>query len=333
MALHVYRYRRDKPFTNNKLTKAVGTAVTVTEAAGGSIYDLQADDSKLADLDEVMLSEGYTRTATDPVGTPSSQIREAGGTILTLGPIADGQSVARSGANLNGAAAAGFDSRDVIAFDHFVSGNFDTDEIAKHGWRYAGAGTGNDLQFTGEAGHPGIVRLIAGTVAAARSCIHLGDSGLENVLAGGTNPITFEALVSPRGTLASTSLEAHSFGLASGWTTAAFLLTDGIYIRFAPLLDTFWTLVCTNASISTTRAATTNAPALGTWDRVGFVYTPGGTPSVQLVVNGVNEGAPITTNIPAGVLGLGLRSDAILGPTAELWADYVLLKQVTNKET
>lgn len=333
MALHVYRYRRDSPLNNAALTKRIGTTVTVTQAAGGSVYDLQLDDSKLADADEELLKDGYVRIATDPAGTPTTILRVSDGTLLTLGAVSDGQSFQRSGANIIGASGSGFDPRDMIAFDHFISGNFDTDEIALHGWRDAGAGTGHDIRFTGEAGHFGIIRLVAGTVAAARSVIHLGDAGLENILAGGTNPITFEALVSPRGTLASTSLEQHSFGLASGWTTAALLLTEGIYIRFNPLLDTFWTLVCTNASVSTTRAATANAPTLGTWDRVGFVYTPGGTPQVQLVVNGVNEGAPITTNIPSTVLGLGLRADAVAGPSADLWVDYISLRQVTNKET
>lgn len=336
MALHIYRYRRDAPYTTGQLQRLVHSTANNQAAAGGAIYDIQVDDTRLADLDEIMGAAGYTRIATDPVGTPATQIRVADGTILTLGTIADGQGLIRSGTTLVGGVA--FDARDLLVFDHFVTGNVDLDELGLMGWRIDATGTGNNVLLTGEEGHPGIVRILGGTAAAARSAIEVGNTSQVNVRFGttGSNPLVFECLVSPRTVVGATGLRRYQIGIGVDWNVAnPTALTDAVYIRFEPGVDTNWTGVTARASTRTTQDLGI-APVLNSWYRVGFTVTYGGTPSVQFRINGVNVGSPITTNIPTSTtLGPGIRVDASGGGggNAELAVDYILITQQTNKET
>lgn len=333
MALHVYRYRLDAPFTSAQLQKLVSPTVTVQTAAGGPVCDIQVDDTRLNDLDEVMSRSGYTRIATDPIGTPASQIRIADGTILTLGALADGNFMSRSGTSLIGSTSAGFDIRDLILFDHFISPSVATNSLGASGWAVASTGTGHDENITGEAGHPGILRLTNGTAATARTAVHMGDTTLRNIIAGGTNTLNMEFVISPRVSVAAANLLRDQMGLGSGWALANPLtLTDGIYIRLEPALSSSFVGVCVSSSVATTVSLATTA-VVGSWYRLGFTYTPGGTPSVQFKVNGANAGVPITTNIPTSVLGPGFRTDAAAGTATDLFIDYVMCTQVTNKET
>lgn len=263
-------------------------------------------------------------------------LRETGGpTLLTMGAVADGQLLTRSGLTIVGTAAGGFDIRDLLFFDHFLTGNADLDELGLMGWTTAAAGTGNSISISGESGHPGMVRLLAGTVAAGRAAIHLGDTTMRNITVPGlsTNPMTFETLVSTRGSIVVANLQRIQIGLGSGWNLAdPNPLTDGIYIRFEPGVDTNWTGVTANASTRTTTDLGV-LPVLSTWVRLGFVITGGATPSVQFRINGANVGSPITTNLPSVLTGFGLRIDANGTVNPELAVDYAYATQVTAKET
>lgn len=332
MAITVYRYRRDTVRPDAALAKLAGAGAANVAAAGGQIADVQIDDAKLSDLDDAMLQLGYTRIATAPVGTPPSQVRESGGTILTLGAVANGQVLTRSGTTIVGGSGSTFALRDNLLFDHFVQGSVASNEIGSCGWILSAAGTGNNQAMTGEADHQGVFINTNGTAATARSAIHLGDTTLRNILASGsnTNPIVFDCMVKPNVSVASANLLRHQMGLGSGWALAnPNPLTDGIYIRLEPGTSNNWQGVTANASTRST--VNLGVAAVSTWVRLGFVFTPGGTPSVQFYVNGVATGAAITTNIPvATVLGPGFRSDSPGGGAAvDLLIDYVLISQIT----
>lgn len=335
MALHIYRYRRDAPFTNDQLQRLVHSTAANQSAAGGPIYDVQVDDSRLGDLDEVMASAGYTRIATDPGGTPATQIRISDGTLLTLGAVTDGQSLQRSGTTLIGSAGS-FDIRDILIADHFISNNVSAAQstVSLAGWIVSATGTGNNQAVTAETGHPGIINLTNGTAGAARSAIHLGNATLKNILAGGSNPIEFECLVSFRVGVGTTNMLRCQMGLGDGWALAnPSALTDGIYFRLEPTLSgNIFGIVAASSVRSTVDLGV--APVVGNWYRLGFTYTPGGTPSVQFKLNGTNVGSPVTTNIPSVSLGAGFRTDAVAaGIASDLFVDYVKVTQITSKET
>jgi hypothetical protein len=334
MAITTYRYRRDQPFTDAQLVKMAGSGAANVAAAGGPIYDVQIDSTKLADLDEQLLLAGYTRIASAPSGTPATIIREGGGTLLTLGAVSDGQNLQRSGTTIIGASAGtSYDVRDQIIFDHFIGGTVASSSLGSYSWQVAATGSGNNQQETGESGYPGIIRLTNGTAAAARSAIHLGDTTLRNILAGGTNAINFECLVSPRVSVASADVLRIQMGLGSGWALAnPNPLTDGIYFRLEPSLSSHWFGVVANASTRTTVDLGVVA-TVGTWYRLGFVMTPSGTPQVQFKLNGSNVGSAVTTNIPSTLLGPGFRTDGNGGTASDIFIDYVSMTQVTNKET
>lgn len=109
MTLHVYRYRQNSPVLAGDLTRKVAPSAVVIDAAGGAIFDIRVDDvdsNALVNLDEYMTRFGFSRIATDPVGSPSSQVRLADGTILTFLTPADTQFLRRNGTNIDGAAAS-----------------------------------------------------------------------------------------------------------------------------------------------------------------------------------------------------------------------------------
>lgn len=262
-------------------------------------------------------------------------VRETSGpTLLTMGAVADGQLLQRSGANLVGVNAA-FDIRDCALFEHFISQSISSAQatVGTSGFIYNGTGTGNGLAITGEAGHPGIAALTGGSAGAARAAVFLGDTSLRNVLADGVNPLVFECLVSFRVGVAATNFLRCQMGLGSGWALAnPNPLTDGIYFRLEPSLSGNIFGVVANTSVRTTVDLGV-AAAINNWYRLGFVFTPGGTPQVQFRLNGVDVGAPVTTNIPSQLLGVGFRADSGGSTASNLLVDYALLTQVTNKET
>jgi hypothetical protein len=331
MALHTYRYRRDAPITTAQLVRLVAPSATVVAGAGGPVYDIQVDDSRLADLDEILARDGYTRTVTDPVGTPVTQIRIADGTFLSVGAVSDGQSIQRSGTSLIGGSGSSFDIRDVVFFDHMLASNNTTDRMGPPGWRVDATGTANAQTVSGESGHPGIFLLDTGTGGTARSAVQMGDAGFENIIIGG-NSITYECLVSFRTSVAAANLLRWQIGVGSGWGLAnPNNLTDGIYFRLQPGASANILGVCRAAGSETTRDMGV-APTLTNWYRLGWTWAPG--PTVQFRINGVNTGATVATTIPSALLGIGFRGDSGGGAAnPRLAIDYVSLQQVTAKET
>jgi hypothetical protein len=100
----------------------------------------------------------------------------------------------------------------------------------------------------------------------------------------------------------------------------------GCVIEYSPNDSNKFRLVTAASSVRTFEAGTT-VVAADTWYRVGFVLTQtGGTYSVQMKVNGSNEGSPITTNLGTNSLAFGMRNEGE-GNETEVYADYALVTQ------
>jgi len=225
-----------------------------------------------------------------------------------------------------------FDIRNIIVFDHFMSGSSSTDRIGIMGWNSSVGGGGATITYSGIDGRPGVINLVSGTAGNGRAAIFLGSNviGQGRVKLGGTNPMLFEALVRfpTAADFDAANLEQVMLGLGLAWSTDA-ELPDGVYIRYTPGVDSFWSLVTASSSTRTVVASSV-APVGGSWVRLGFSATAS---SVQLYVNGTAHGSPITTNIPAIELAIGMMGRSGGGLGVSLSIDYALLTQVTDKET
>ena len=225
-----------------------------------------------------------------------------------------------------------FDLRDLIVWDHFQSSNNDPDEHGIMGWREFRNGTGNNVSYTGVAGHPGVLSLQVGTAAGGRAALALGDSSGTGgrIVRGGANPLVCEILCRfPASTdFLVANLEEVTLGLGLEWNNDN-ELNNGLYFRFTPGVDTFWSLVAANAGTRTVLASST-APATAAWVRLGFTLT---TSLATFFVNGVSQGT-IATNLPPTTgQGFGLKARGSGGIGAQIQIDYASLTQVTDKET
>jgi hypothetical protein len=127
----------------------------------------------------------------------------------------------------------------------------------------------------------------------------------------------------PVNSIAATDLERVMFGFGSEWAADA-ELNNGVYVRYTPLSDTNYMLVCANGGTRTTSSSGT-APVVGTelLFEIRITY-PGGVPTVRLYINGSAVGADITTNIPANSVspGVGIYSLGAIITEPMLDIDY-----------
>ena len=229
-------------------------------------------------------------------------------------------------------AGTSFDQRDVAVWEHWVTGNLTTDRAGLMGWRLAAAGTGNAQSIIAEVGHPGIVT----ATAAGRSALYLGgEAGLNNfLLSAGQNTITSEWLVRfDAASLLAANNERVTFGFGDDFESAAGTEhTNGVYCEFNPATSANF-LLRTAAAATRSQVITTIPVVAGNWYRIEIRVTyPGGVPTAEILINGVSRGT-LTTNFPAAVTGIGLRADANIGAGYNFDNDYVLVKQVSTKET
>lgn len=304
----VYRYRLDLVNLTEVARKVAGTAPTLS-AASPNFVDLTYTNTK-ADLDEYMATKGFAYVSTDPVDTPTAAV----GALI---------------------GSSAFDMRDVLVWDHFIAGSQSTERLGMMGWQVLVSGTGSDMLLSSEAGHPGFVDIGVGSTAAGRGTIYLGDTANLNFALNSTqNQLDAEWLVRVNSTaLSSTNNERFVIGFGDSWDAAAGVeQANGIYCEFNPSASANFRLV-TMAASSATRTASNIAVAAATWYRIGLQMTyPGGVPTAKLFINGTLK-ATHTATIPTLGIGPGIRMDANAGTEPRFQLDYVLVKQVTNKET
>lgn len=304
----IYRYRQDH-VNITQLSKLVTGALSLS-AAVPSYVDISAVVGSKADLDEVMAFQGYVYVSTDPVNTPTAALSS------DLG-------------------SSSFDPRDLLIFDHFVTGNTGSDTLGSAGWRVLAAGTGNDVTLIAETGHPGIIDFGPGTTAAGRVGIYQGETGSPTMLLSGTqNQIELEMLLRLSATaLVAANMDRFTLGFGDQWGAAADVEhTNGCYLEYRPTDAAQFRIVTANGG-TRTKTSTSLTPVAATWYRVGLKITyPGGTPTFALSVNGTQLNTA-TANFPTSTLGVGARMDAAAGTEPRFQLDYVLLKQITAKET
>jgi hypothetical protein len=222
----------------------------------------------------------------------------------------------------------------VIIDDHFMITNWTGFEpVSRMNWIVGVAGTDVGITASGEAGHPGIIHLKSGTSAISRTAVYIGlESFAFSVVVGGTNRIVWESLFRITTSVADADVEDCIIGLAADDWDGDLEFPNGVFLRLQPGTTDKLQLVSVAASSETVQNGTT-VIAADTWYRARFVISdPNGTPSIQMSINGVAEGNPITTNIPTAALGAGFKIRGNGGVNAGLEVDYTLLTQITDKE-
>ena len=351
----VYRYKWTL-LDASAIQRQVGAGAIVLGSTAPAIYtDITAAVGQKTDLDAYMASQGYQFDATDPVTSVAQASAQA--MLSQISGYDEGTLLAkRGGVNFIGAGVTAvdnsgadridvtipggggsFDMRDVVIWDHFLTSNITTNTVGSMGWRVNATGTGAAVTTAVDNGRPGIIRLDTGTSAAARAAIDIGETALGariNVGAAGGSQGTFslEFLVRFAGasSILAANLEQAMFGFGLDWAADA-ELPDGIYVRFTPGTDTNFSLVTASASVRTVQAGTVT-PAADTWYRMRIDWVPGSPSTAQLFINGVSQGAPVSTNIPTAGLGVGFKVRSAAGVDAFVDVDYCLGTQVTKKE-
>lgn len=317
---------RDKTGVTLNMRSLTGTArLTVTENT-----DTVAFDAVPAQIEAVVA--GSTRP---PTAHASSHVGGGPDAIAVATTSVAGLMSASDKTFLDSLSGSSSDFRDLVLFDHFQSSNADADEIGLMGWRTYVNGTGAAVDFTGEVGHPGVLRVSSGTQGAARCAIACGDSagvGGKIFVTGTQNAITLEMLLkfSGAGSIDSANLEEMIAGFGLEWTGDN-TITNGVFLRFAPPGDTNYQLVCVTGGTATVSNSGI-APTANRWDRWEIVITSGAPSSVQLRQNGVNVGSAVTTNVPSAGLGVGIKLRSAGGANALLLCDYIKVQQITAKE-
>lgn len=308
----IRRYRESAAILLASLNRQLpvgAQAVTVSRPEPYQTVDIDASAGADSDLDEYMARLGYEFVES----APATSLSQAASSVVQsyLSPTNS------------------FDLRDVIVFDHFLSGNADLDEHGWMGWREFKTGTGNDISYTGVAGHPGICRINGGTGISARAALALGDdSGVGGRIVLSANPVICETLLRfPAATdFAQANALRFMLGLGVKWGDNT-ELDDGVYFRFTPGTDSFWSLVTAQGAARTVRASTV-APSTN-WVRLGFSAT---STAVQFYLNGAAIGAPLAATLPTIGNGFGVKICSNGGVGARVDIDYVMLTQVTSKE-
>jgi hypothetical protein len=185
-----------------------------------------------------------------------------------------------------------------------------TGQIGSLGWLESTSGTAAATVLkSGISGHPGIITIRPGTVAAGRACISLGGSGTNTlVLGGGAVETTW--IVRSAQTLS--AFEMLIVGLGDTAATAGDQV-NGVYFQLLTG-DTNWFIVTANAS-TRTRVDTGIAYVANSWFKLKLTVNAAGT-SVQANINGTNVGTAITTNIPTAAISPMAKVDGIASGTA-----------------
>lgn len=176
---------------------------------------------------------------------------------------------------------------------------------------------GNGAGIAGEAGHPGIYRLLVGSFLKA------GGVNSDGFLKLANGEVTFE-----------TVLRVPSADTSHLWVGLMDNLSEnddaepvnGIYFSYASGSNSGKWVANTSAASTRTTANSNNTVPINGWSRLKIVVNAAAT-SVSFFVDGVEiTNSPITTNIPTAVLTMGFTVEDVSPPTVDV--DLVTLKYV-----
>lgn len=214
------------------------------------------------------------------------------------------------------AAAGGGDALEIaqaILIAEEFPRNGSTSNTGNHPWGTAGT-VDSDIAVPGRFGVLGLTAPVGGnrafanySSAAAQSFGYLGDEAL-----------WWESDICPQTTVDAGDVNFLYCGFASGNTTsgsAGANWTNGVCFELNPSSGR-WEGQCKDGGTTTTVSdAGAAAPAVDTWAKLSWVYTPGGTPQVEFFVDGVSIGV-VTTNLPTAVLNPIFRVTSDAGAVA-----------------
>lgn len=301
-----------------------GTAGGARTALGAAASGANSDITSLSALSTPLsIAQGGTGAATaqaafnalDPLTTKGDLITNDGTNSVRLPVGTNGQVLTADSAEASGmkwAAASGGSTDPLTVMD--IIEDFPASQaltgMGTHGWLVGVSGTAATvLRKTGVAGHPGIMTLRPGTVAAGRAAISLGGDGTDMLVLGDGS---VEVTMILRSASVAATMEMLVAGLGST-ANAAGDQVNGVYFQ-VQTGDTNWFIVTANAS-TRTRVDTGVAYAINAWIKLKLTINAAGT-SVQANINGVNVGTAITTNIPTAAISPIVKLDGIAGGVA-----------------
>jgi len=227
--------------------------------------------------------------------------------------------------------------REIYIHEPFHTSNLVNNSIGLYGWRSKGNGGGNDITLEQEAGHPGIIRLITGTAAGGRRSLMIGQDDVMPWILSSTgiaNEIEIEWMIKLGGSVAVADLEVFQVGLfASTDEDLTGIGSNGIAVILDPSVTDVFRVMAANGGVRSYSNGSIVA-VIDTWYRITLVYKDTGSGgSLQFKINGVDQGAPVTTNFPVGALQSMAKIDSNSGatsPTVDL--DYVKIFHAPNSE-
>lgn len=179
--------------------------------------------------------------------------------------------------------------------------------ITDFGMTSALANAGTIAFGTSVVNHPGVLALGTGVTADGRSVLTT-DPTLILLSGAATLDCVYRIPVLSDAT--------DTFHVNCGIDTISGAITDpaanGVYVRYSSDVNggAFEGIAC--AASSCTRRNLTVTPVANTWYRVGYTINQA-LNSVQFFVDGVAQGAPVTTNIPTVGMGVDVRIDRDAG--------------------
>jgi len=153
-----------------------------------------------------------------------------------------------------------------------------------------------DIFISGEANHPGIIRLSNST--GGNTVTKNGAS--TSILRLGSGQVTVEMIVRVS-TLGTGNIW---IGLADNAVSSVAEPVNGVYFNYASGTNSGKWVGKTSSASSRSSANSNNTVVLNQWDRLKIVVNSAGT-SVSFFVNGTEiTNSPLSTNIPSAAIGL-----------------------------
>ncbi len=203
----------------------------------------------------------------------------------------------------------------VVLKDDFMSPNLDNSAVGELGWRFVSA---TPLEVAPQAGHPGIVQVVADGAATDEGALFLSRSTTIGLIF----PTDIEHLTFYMQVDQLTDIEVR-VGVFEDVDDPAASITDGVWFDFTPATSANWR-TATEAAGTQTVNVTTTAVATGTWYRFDMIRLASG--NWEFYLDGTLEFTH-STNLP-GAVGVTPAFVVVKTTAADrsLLADYFSLR-------